>query len=252
MQLDKYKGVIKRVYERSAGQSFESFYAKLSESLEIAAEVMGDPSVSIETLPAATSTPVTYIDKMRAPVADPFKGALLISSAPPVAGADETGDAVEDDIDYYESKPGKGDGANRLQQKLQSLMPRSITVKLPGFDDPLTLNCGIGSPGLRFVHVNYTLIGSQELGPRVTVMTSQKDLDPDAILRDIVSQATAMYSKEKRVIVPHATAPQAPPSNQDLQNMLVRDRANQPSISSEDVEDARNWASNRSSNPRWQ
>lgn len=257
MQLDKYKGVIKRVYAKaySDNLSFEEFYAKLIDSLEIAADLMGDielaapasKTVSIETVNKTRQRVISdgFPDSLKTTPVDPFKGAILLSSAPPVAGACEDDDTPEDDIDYYESKPGKGDGANRLQQKLQSVMPQSIQIKLPGFDEPLTLVCGIGSPGTKFAHVNYSLQGSHEMGPRVTVMTSKKDIDPDAILKDIIEQAGAMYSKEKRVLQPHAAAPQAPPTNQELQNMLARDRANQPAVSSEDTELAEEWRQSR-------
>ena len=252
MQLDKYKGVIKRVYEKNAGAAFEDFYGKLVDSLEIAADLMGDISpvnpVSIETPAprrdaAMKPNPTSLATNQSTP--DPFKGAILISSAPPVAGADTSDDAPEDDIDYYESKPGKGDGAERLRQKLSAMMPPSIQVQLPGFENPLTLVCGVGSPGLKFVHVNYTLQGSQEMGPRYTVMTSQKDLDKEAILKDIVAQAGAMYSKEVRVLQPRAAAPQAPPTSQDLQNMLARDRQNQSPVSTEDADLAKEWGQNR-------
>lgn len=265
MQLEKYKGVIRRVYEKHSGLPFEEFFAKMTDSIEIAAEIMGENSlsntVSIETYAHSNLTgmeKLKYEGELRgmravssqAPSADPFKGAILISSAPPVAGAIESGaEAEDDDVDYYESKPGKGDGANRLQQKLQSIMPRSITVQVPGIDTPLTLSCGIGSPGTKFAHVNYCIPGDT-LGPRVTVMTSQKDLSPEEILKDIVAQAAAMYSKEKRVITPRSLPASPPPSNQELEQMLARDRSNQAPVSQEDHKLAGEWSQSRS--PRWQ
>ena len=267
MQLDKYKGVIKRVYEKNPGASFEDLYSRLIDSLEIAADLLGDKSVLIETPDlslgrihsdsvqaaklADNRRPVTSISgaSISSAPADPFKGAILISSAPPVAGADQGDDAPEDDVDYYESKPGKGDGAERLQQKLLGIMPRTIEVKLPNFDEPMTLVCGIGSSGLKFCHVNYTLQGSHEMGPRVTIMTSQKEIDKESILKDIIAQAASMYSKERRVLQPKVTPPQPPPSSQDLQNMLNRDRQNQAPISQEDAKLAKEWESSRS--PQW-
>ncbi len=253
MQLDKYKGVIRRAYDQTTGRDFEEFWASMMQKLEIAADLMGDIELQAPP-PIRQAVPVSIETLRKAQPAlaqpAPITGAIILSAAPPVAGADTSEDAPEDDVDYYESKPGKGDGAERLQQKLLSMMPKSITVQLPGFDEPLILNCGVGSPGLRFCHVNYTLQGSQEMGPRVTIMTSQKDIVPDLILKDIVAQAQAMYSKEKRVLQARTPAPQPPPSSQDLQNMLARDRANQPPVSHEDVELQKEWASSRS--PRWQ
>lgn len=260
MDLQRYKGVVKRVYDKSSGQPFEAFFDRLIESLEIAAEIAGDvPDITRTTAPApardaAPVIPISIGTNSIKSNPEDYKGALLLSvTPPPVAGAD---DAPDDDVDYWESKPRKGDGCARLEAKLKEILPVSITVELPGFDKPIELSRGIGSPGIRFVHVSYTIPGDP-LGPRVTLMTSNKEINPEEILRDIVSQCSTMYSKEKRKIEPRVGPPPPPPSSADMARMLERDRkAQQPNdgLTGTDAqlaaEDARVWSQNRS--PRWQ
>ncbi len=259
MELDIYKNVIRRAYDRSAGETFEVFYARLVESLEIAAELMGGAGFSTnQTTPSLKAFPSKGLIEMPPPSAPAKPRAVLISAAPPVAGADES-EENDDDVDHWESKPGKGDGCNKLEAHLKSLLPISITLQLPGFAQPLELSRGVSGPGLKFVYVTYSIPGSQEMGPRYTVMTSRRaeSLDKDAILNDIMEQATAMYSSEKRQIVAHVTTSPGMPSAQELDRILQRDRAaQQPNdgVSGDDArqaaENAREWAANRSQ--RWQ
>lgn len=275
MDFSRYRGVIKMVLAKHAGKAPEEITDELLKSIEIAqalAEAIEIPDREIRQVLNKTQGPNTaakpfddYLGakererkppgKASSPIgSEPGQGKIiLISSAPPVAGIDENDVSGEDDIDRWESKPGRGDGCARLQSKLQSVLPRSLTVQLPGFDQPLTLVCGIGSPGIRFVHVSYTIPGDT-LGPRYTVMVSQKpeDIDPDAIVDDILKQAAAFYSKEKRTIQPAPLAPIPPPSNQDLQRMLERDRkAQMPNdgLSGDEAkkasEDAAEWGRTR-------
>jgi len=236
------------VLTKTAGKSPEEQTSEILKSLEIAQALAGE----LESLILSKPAPEKISEKSHVSIETPKSQALLISTAPPVAGADLS-DQPDDDMDYYESRPGKGDGANRLQVKLQAILPTSITVQLPGFDEALTLVRGISSPGLKFVHVTYSAQGSIEQGPRVVIMTSQKDIDVNNILKDITTQAGAMYSKEKRTLQPRAIPKIDPPSNQDLQEMLNRDRRGQGNnlpVSSEDVEISKEWAQSRS--PRWQ
>ena len=243
------------VLEKNAGKSASEITDELFKSLEIAQALAGEvdvfPSVSIET-----PQPDVVISK---PVFDPMvteypskRGPVLVSAAPPVAVDSEREVSEDDDVDYWESKPGKGDGCQRLQTKLQQLLPASIELQLPGFSQPLKLVLGIGSPGIKFVHVNYTIPGDS-LGPRYTIMTSQKNIDPDVIVKDIMNQAAAFYSPEKRVIVPRTTPAPALPTSQELEAMLARDRKAQQQndgLSGDEardaVKDAEIWRSNRS------
>lgn len=259
MDLANFRPVIRMVLARyMESESADTVTSELIQSIEIAQALLGgasapstprnvstetsrkrQPLISAISKPKGTSTVTNNV----------FKGAILISSAPPVAGADQ---AVEDDTeDHWESKPGKGDGCNNLQSKLQSIMPKSITVQVPGMDEPITLNCGIGGPGLNFVHVNYTIPGSPEAGPRFTVMTSQKpeSINKDAILEDIVTQAAAMYSKDKRVIVARAAPPLQEP---DLARAMALDRSaqdQQTPIDPKFAGIAAGWGNSR--DPKW-
>lgn len=244
MDLDKYKGVIRRVYDKYSGQPFEAFFTGLVTSMEIAQDLMGETG-AVSPVSLVTQS-VSIKTSPRMPIS------LSVNAPPPVADSADD-DAPDDDADYYESRPGKGDGANKLQAKLQQILPLSITVDVPGILEPLTLVRGVGSPGNRFVHVSYTLPGDQQ-GPRCTIMTSQRDIDPVAIIRDMEVQAKATYSKEKRVIHPHAAPPPPPPTAQDLQAMLDRDRRAQPNtpLTHEDHELAKEWEQSRSASPRWQ
>lgn len=255
MQIEKYKGVIRRVLVKYAGQSPELITEKLIESIEIAQEIAGD--VEIMSTPQRINFPSVLIETSRSDIqaatGTPARGPVLISSAPPVAGAGDSAD--DDDVDHWESQPGKGDGARRLEQHLNSVLPLSITLGIHGIEDPLTLVRGVGSPGMKFVHVSYTLPGDT-VGPRCTIMTSQKTVNPDAIIEDIKTQAGASYSKEKRTITPRALPPQSPPTSSELQQMLDRDRRSQShndGLSGDEAalarEDADSWTQNRS--PRW-
>lgn len=251
MELDNYKNVIRRVYDKCEGQPFEVFYDRLIDSLEIAADLMGTTAVAPPRTRPSQSLAIPVRQETKA---DPFKGAIILSAAPPVAGATESEDDTAEEVDYWETKPGKGDGCNRLESKLKSVLPLSIEVQLPGFDKTLTLNRGVSGPGVKFVNVTYTLAGSQEAGPRYVCMTGMKpeSIDADAIMADILSQATAMYSKEKRTIVPHAAPPQSMPSSQELQRMLEKDRREQgpnDGVSGEDAvlarQEAQQWSQSR-------
>ena len=267
MQLDKYRGVILLVLKRNEGRSASEITDELFKSLEIAQALAGEidvtPDVSIETQRIPSTLNSAEASKYKAELRATSgiigsglqPGPVLVYAAPPVSDADGD-EASDDDVDYWESKPGKGDGCNRLQTKLQQVLPKSITLQLSGFERPLELVLGIGSPGVRFVHVNYTIPGDN-LGPRYTLMTSQKTFDREAILKDITEQAGAIYSAEKRVIQPKATPAAPPPSPQDLQAMLDRDRrAQQPNdgLSGDEAQraaqDAAQWSQSRS--PRWQ
>lgn len=256
MELEIYKNVIRRAYDKSAGEPFEIFYTRLVDSLEIAADLMGTSATTAPRIPVKSSIIVpatTAVDKLPAP-----KRAVILSAAPPVVGADDSGED-DDDVDHWESKPGKGDGCNKLETYLKNMLPVSIKLQLPGFAEPLELSRGVGGPGVKFVYITYSIPASQEMGPRYTVMTSMRaeSIDKDVILNDIADQATAMYSAEKRQIVPHATPSPGMPSAQELDRILQRDRAaQQPNdgVSGDDArraaQDAQEWASSRS--PRWQ
>lgn len=254
MNLEKYKPVIRMVLAKHAGADPSFVTEELLKSIEIAQSIAGEldvpvqqkrpsPSSVLETGNGDGPNGVVLIETKTPSANRP----IVVSAAPPVEGADnEPEDAG--DADLWESKFGKGDGCERLSAYLRKILPASITLKLPGFDAPLTLMCGIGSPGIRFVHVSYSLPGDT-LGPRVTLMTSQKNIDPQAIVDDITMQAGALYSKEKRVIQPRPSAPPPPPTSQDFEAMLDKERRGQSSVSVEDAEIAKTWSGMRS--PRW-
>ncbi len=134
----------------SAGETFEVFYGRLVESLEIAAALMDGSGFSSNTTspaPRVTSPANKALIEMPPPSMPSPKRAVLISAAPPVAGADES-EENDDDIDHWESKPGKGDGCNKLETFLKSILPISIKVQLPNFAEPLELSRGVSGPGL--------------------------------------------------------------------------------------------------------
>ena len=270
MDLSRYQGVIKMVLEDNAGRTPDEIYDELHRSLKIAEMISGSlgnttqPKNDVLARMQVSSSDFGALITGQQPRPQPPAPVLsmpsnkpmpiLVSSAPPVAGIDDTDDPG--DVDYWESKPGKGDGCARLEAAVKKTLPSSLTVQLPGFDKPFDLVLGVGSPGVRFVHISYSIPGG-EMGPRVTLMTSQKDaVDKDRIVSDILNQAAAFYSKEKRVIVPKAPPPLQAPSSQEMQQMLERDRRTQGSndgLSGEEAmkasEDAKQWADNRPS--RW-
>lgn len=257
MDLEIYKGVIRRAYEKSTGEPFEVFYTRLVDSLEIAADLMGGAGISTQPVQQRAPVKSNMILPASTPSAPAPRRAVIISAAPPVAGADES-EEEDGDVDHWESKPGKGDGCNKLETYLKSILPISLKLQLPGFEQPLELSRGVSGPGLKFVYITYSIPGSQEMGPRYTVMTSMRaeSLDKDVIINDIADQATAMYSAEKRTVVPHATPSPGMPSAQELDRILQRDRAAQgpnDGVSGEDAQlakqDAKEWSDNRS--PRW-
>ena len=258
MELSTYTKVIKAVLIRNGVADPEAVVSEIVSGIEIAQAIMGDVTpVTTRPQKVASQTRGAAIKTLPLKVNSKPASGIILFAAPPVAGTEDLPEA-EEDIDYWESKLGKGDGCNRLQAKLQSLLPQSITVKVPAVDEPLTLVCGIGSPGVRFVHVNYSVPGG-EMGPRVTLMTSMKpeSIDVNKILEDIAEQACAIYSKEKRTIQPHAGPPPPQLTSQDLDRILARDRAaQQPNdgVSGKDAVDAAEaaaeWGRNRS--VRWQ
>ena len=258
MDINKYKGVIRMVLAESVGEKADALAEELVRSIKIAQALSGEITIAATQRPAnplhAAGSSLQNVPSGIAAVDPqalrPAPKATLISFAPPVVGANEE-EPEDSDIDYWETKPGKGDGGNRLQVYLQKILPRSIKVQLPNMDREIELVCGIGTTGLKFVHVNYSIPGG-EMGPRYTVMTSQKaeSLDRDAILNDIMEQAAACYSATKRVVTPNAPPPSAPPSNHDLSMMMQRDRMAQPTITQEDQDIAKEFEAQRS--PRWQ
>ncbi len=265
------------VLERNAGQPAGTIAAELMKSIEIAEVLMGgmgkttsgtanlvttqplpgfpNPASASYVKPPATVT--TYSPSLGHPL-NP-----VITSAPPVAmgNAAQTGPESDPeryiDIDYWESKPEAGDGTQRLSAFLQKSLPQTITVTPPGVDTPIDLVRSMNSPGARFVHVAYTLAGDT-VGPRVTVMTSTPPGNLNrqalqALLDDIAAQAAATYSKEKRVIIPRAVQPIAPPTGADMQRMLDRDRASQAAtpVTQDDARVAQEWARDREKSVQW-
>ncbi len=243
------------------GESPEAVTGELIKSLHIAQLIAGEIK---DGAPAKESAPVLFAPpKVVRSAEDGQPASLTIfakvdhlrdenNAAPPVAGASAAPENETDpDADYWESRPGAGDGCQRLTSHLRQYLPPSLSLPLPGFDQPLELVLGIGSPGLRFVHVSYSLPGDP-LGTRVTLMTSQKTADPAAIVADITAQAAAIYSKEKRVLQPAPIPRLQPPSTQDLQNMLNRDRQQQSQAPDQDAARiASQWAQDRHRSPRW-
>jgi len=224
MDLTRYQGVIKMVLAETQGRSPDEIYLELQRSMKIAAMIAGETTAPAQNIAdyyyqanAARSQAPAPVLPM--PVNKP--GPVLVSAAPPVADAGESEESG--DVDYWESKPGKGDGCTRLETAIKKALPSSIKVQLPGFPEPLELVLGVGGPGIKFVNVSYTIPGDS-MGPRFVLMTSQKDFDKDAIVSDIIQQAGACYSKEKRVIVPKAPPPSPMPTSQDMQRMLNQDR----------------------------
>lgn len=258
IDLDKYKGVIKMVVAKYPGADPALITDEILKSIEIAQAIAGEIPEPTRNVSVNMLSP--YKLEEPPPLKETPRRATLLSVVPPVAGAGESSQESEDDVDYYESKPGKGDGANRLQVIIQNMLPASIQVQIPGIEKPLTLVRGVGSPGIRFVYINYTMPGDT-MGCRYTVMTSQKHIDTDVILADIVSQAEAFYSAEKRTLVPHAPKLDLMPTSQDLDEVMKRDRQRlnphnpMAELSQDEAklasEDAKAFQSARESNPRW-
>lgn len=262
LNLDPYRGVIKMVFAANAAKSPEVFYEELDRSIQVADALLGD--MGRTTASSRTSTVVKALGKparLDSAIAKIQKKAVLLSATPPpVAGVEDTDEETEDDRDYWETKPGKQDGCNRLETKLKNILPASIQIEVPGVDKPIELVRGVGGPGLKFVYVTYAISGDS-LGTRYTLTTSIKPeaLDPDAIIADIIDQAAAIYSGEQRVIVPHVTEKPFIPNDQHLAQMLARDRQNQKpndGLSQDELkqagEDARSFQNARENSSRWQ
>jgi hypothetical protein len=136
----------------------------------------------------------------------------------------------------------------RLKAHLESILPMSITVEVQGIPQPITLVRGISSPGVRFCFITYWIPG-QDMGPRVTAMTTQQEFDKDAILADIAQQAGAMYRNEKKRVEPRLGAAPPIPTEADIARLAI----NGDSVNGDDAmkarEDAAVWAANRSQ--RW-
>lgn len=233
-ELDKYNGVIKMVFEANAGNTPEQFFEELKQSIRIAEVLVASamnptPATSRPTLVSAPKKLIAVgAVRSNLPKLDTKKAILISAAAPPVAGIEDTADDTpEDDADYWETKPGKQDGCNRLETYLKKTLPANITVKVPGVENPLELIRGVGGPGLKFVYVSYTLAGDPQ-GPRYTCMTSMKpdsdEVKAQTIIDDVIAQAAAVYSGEKRTIQPHVTEKPFTPTNSDLQAILDRDR----------------------------
>ena len=258
LNLDTYRGVIKMVFAANVANSPEVFYDELVRSIQVAEALLGDMGrVTTPALakslgkPARLDTAIAKIQK---------KAVLLSATPPPVAGIEDTSEETEDDRDYWETKPGKQDGCNRLETKLKSVLPETIKIEVPGVEQPITLVRGVGGPGLKFVYVTYSIAGDS-LGTRYTLTTSIKPdaLDPEAIIADIIDQAAAIYSGEKRTIVPHVTEKPFIPNDQHLAQMLARDRQSQkpndglsPDELKQAGDDARSFQSARENSARWQ
>ncbi len=284
MELERYRSVIQMVLRKHVGADAERVTGDLIQTLEIAQALVGEMRAT-QPLPMARATGSTgtqpvfdaippgaartssvvqvlsktlpdrdlsigIIDPAPVPGSERTLWMPGQAAAPPVAlRPDQTQADPPPDIDYYESEPGKGDGCLRMRERLSSLLPLSVSVAIEGIAEPLMLERNISTPGLKFVHVSYSLAGDQALGPRVTLMTSQRYIDPGAIIKDITAQAMAVYSKEKRVLTPRVPQRIEPPSSLEMQKMLDRDRAAQSPITQEDAKIAQEWASRRG--PDW-
>lgn len=238
MDIERYSAVIRMALADSAGQDIDKTAENIIQSLRIAQVLAGETPGPQKVVAIKTPTPAAR------PVAPKqFAGAVLIGTAPPVAGSSET--EPDDMTDVWESRSGKGDGGSRLTNYLQGILPPSITLQVSGIDEPLTLMRSITGPaGMPFVHVQYGLAG-QDIGPRVTLMTTTPAFDADELIADITSQAGSLYRKDKVVIQPKALAFAGVPSDADILRLAV----NGDAVSGDDAmrarEDAASWGSSR-------
>lgn len=104
-------------------------------------------------------------------------------------------------------------------------MPSTLMVKPPDYEQPFEIHKFIQSaPGdMPFVNVIYQPNGGQEIdgqkmGPTVRISSTDISLDGDELTESIKKQASALYTKTKRVLTPKMPAVNGNPG--DLRGAL--------------------------------
>lgn len=237
-----YKTVIARSLERNVhkGLNTMEFAELILSALDLANDIMGNsavpsPNVLINTLPGGSQTTKLDLSKGLL-VGDQARQleAEIVEEAPPMALVrNPDGQPTPETDEEIETKK------SQLHSWILGSLPRSMTLKLPGFDKDIQLNQYVrkSPPKMNFIRVFYTQFPEQEDGPQISLTTSDKNLDPALIKTEIVRQANSRYSQEKRRVEPRIPPPNPMP---DVEQML-RQAKYDPSQDVVSPEDREQW-----------
>lgn len=208
MEPSKFKEVIKVVLEDNGVDNAESITQEIVRSLRIIERT----SRQTEPAPEEPTRKETASPGDRAIARSKEKSGVVLIEAPPVAGYKSNSDEPEEPTEYWST--------DKLRSHLANILPPSIDVPVDGIGE-VNLVRNISSPlvGMPFVSVTYSIPGQGE-GPRLNVMTTQKNVIAKPIVEDVMEQAKCLYSKEKRVVVAKITPYQAP-SMSDIMRMAT-------------------------------
>ncbi len=239
-----FRTVITRVIEREVpdiAAAPAELADKIIEALDLVESLMGP-----DAPPPAPSKPSNILTKTQYPSIDLSKGvpigeirsnqldAEIVEEAPPVAVVrNPDGQVTAETDEEIETKK------SQLHAWILANLPRSMTLRLPGFDADIQLNqyVRVSPVKMNFIRVFYTQFVEQEDGPQVQLSTADKTLDAAQIKSDIIQQAESRYRKEKKRIEPRIPPPNPVP---DIEAMM-RSAKYDPSQDVVSKEDREQW-----------
>lgn len=232
-----YKTVIARALERNVHKGWNSmeFAELILGALDLADDILGGESTKPANILIKTPA-VKEIDLSRGIlIGKPnhqINAEIVGEEAPPAALVRNPEGVVAGETDEeIESKKAQ------LQAWALNNLPRSMTLKLPGFEKDIQLNQYIrpSPPKMNFVRVFYTQFPEEEDGPQLQLSTADTSLDPEAIKREILAQAASRYRAQKQKIEARIPPPNPAP-DLDAAFRNTKYDASQDVVSPEDRE----------------
>jgi hypothetical protein len=232
MALETYRRVIEHLITENAGRLPAEITDEILRGVKMAMLISGDidlapASRAPQPVQAAPITPVP-----RGGTLTPAPSRILTAESEFGSQAMIIGEAPPTVSDSESNLPGDYYTVDELRDLLQSSLPSSMKVKLPNVDQPVELILRLSVPPFEmqrpikgpsgaWVKIRYVVKGQMrfksrensddefDLCPEVVIQTSQKDVDCEAIKRDIVSQASKMFTQKPVRVEARVTAPVA-------------------------------------------
>jgi len=195
-EIEQYQNVILGVLTRNAGRSPEELLSLIRDRVAVAKEIAGDLGTPQNAQPLlVNSLRSGTLDVLRKPATE----SKIIHAAPaPPSHVLGLRSAVEEDVPQMEMSD--------IVAILSKHLPLSLEVKptAMGGTSVILLRSLVSSPPeMGFVRLCYRAEG-QEDGPTMTFSVRSSGIDVQGALRDIMTQADAMYTAQRRTVEPRA------------------------------------------------
>lgn len=209
-----FKAVIVRAIERyyEALNEIEIYPGaladKIIEALDLADDILGitlgitpakpEPNVLIKTQNNQTTAKLDLSKAVL--IGTPAKqgsAEIIGEEAPPAALVRNPGGIVQSDTEEeIELKK------SQLHAWILTNLPRSMTLKLPGFEKDIQLNLYVRPAPVKmsFIRIFYTQFPEEEDGPQLQLSTQDINLNAETIRTEIFAQAVSRYRKDKQKI----------------------------------------------------